>query len=73
MRAVPDRVMVRLAEQAEREGLTLSEWVRQLLEHAAGLRSPVELAEQRARLADSATPAKEFEEYYAARLHRRPR
>lgn len=70
VRNVEDRTMARLAEQAVAEGVTLSEWVRQLLDRAASLLSPSELAARRVELAATAATTDEFEAYYAARLHR---
>ena len=73
VRAIPDPVMKRLGEQAAAEGVSLSEWVRQLLERAAAVASPTELIAQRSRLAGRADQwsADEFDDYYAKRLGRR--
>ena len=72
VRNVGDVTMTRLTEQAQAEGVTLSEWVRQLLDRAAALLSPVELAARRHELAPHAPSADAFAEYYEARLHGRP-
>ena len=71
VRNVEDVTMTRLTEQAQAEGVTLSEWVRQLLDRAAALLSPAELAARRHELAPHATSADAFAEYYEARLHGR--
>ncbi len=72
IRNVDDGTVARLAEQATAEGVSLSEWVRQLLDRAATLLSPGELAAKRTTLAATAQPPDEFAAYYEARLHRRP-
>jgi plasmid stability protein len=61
----------RLAAQAEAEGVSLSEWVRQSLARAAALASPAELVARRSVNLESAMPADEFDRYYTQRLHRR--
>jgi hypothetical protein len=61
----------RLAAQADAEGVSLSEWVRQSLDRVAALATPAELLARRAVNLESAMPAEEFDEYYAQRLHRR--
>ena len=72
IRNVDDKTMARLTEQAAAEGLTVSEWVRQLLDQSAVLLSPAELAAKRHSLASRTVSSEEFAEYYDARLHRRP-
>lgn len=61
----------RLSEQAEAEGVSLSEWVRQSLNRIAALASPAELMARREINLEAAMPADEFERYYSERLTRR--
>lgn len=72
IRNVDDATMVRLAEQAAVEGVTVSEWIRQILDRAAVMLSPGELATKRHSIAAHAMAPDEFAAYYDARLHRRP-
>jgi plasmid stability protein len=61
----------RLAAQAEAEGVSLSEWVRQSLDRVAALATPAELLARRTINLESAMPADEFDRYYTQRLNRR--
>jgi plasmid stability protein len=72
IRNVDEATIIRLGEQAAAEGVSLSEWVRQLLDRSATLLSPAELAARRTTLAATAQPPDEFARYYEARMHRRP-
>ena len=71
VRNVPDEVVERLREQAVAEGVSLSEWVRQVLGDRATLPSPAELAARRRALAEVAQAPGEFARYYRSRLRRR--
>lgn len=71
VRNLDEKTAARLAEQAEAEGVSLSEWVRQNLDRVAVLSSPAELLARRTVNLESAMPADEFDRYYARRLRRR--
>jgi hypothetical protein len=71
VRNLDEATAERLAEQAEAEGVSLSEWVRQSLDRVAALSTPAELLARRTVNLESAMPAEEFDRYYAQRLHRR--
>ncbi len=74
VRNVPTEVIERLREQAQLEGVSLSEWVRVALDDRGRIPSTKELAARRharaaSNNADEAVRA-EFDEYYRRRLHR---
>jgi plasmid stability protein len=71
VRNLDDGTAARLADQAQAEGVSISEWIRQSLDRIASLASPSELAARREINLESAMPADEFERYYHSRLHRR--
>lgn len=71
IRNVPDAVLERLRDQADLEGVSVSDWVRAALAHRAELRTPAELRATRQRLAEYGQSLDEFERYYSSRLHRR--
>ena len=70
VRNVPDDVLDRLRRQAELEGISLSEWVRQALADRAELPTVPELAQRRRNLPWEPMPREEFDAYYHAQLHR---
>jgi plasmid stability protein len=71
VRNLDDATATRLAEQAETEGVSVSEWVRQVLNRAASLASPAELSARRDVNVQTAMSVEEFDHYYAKRLRRR--
>jgi hypothetical protein len=71
VRNVPEAVMQRLREQADLEGVSLSEWVRITLADRAELPTPSELVRRRARRGATAQSGEEFAAFYRKRLRRR--
>jgi plasmid stability protein len=71
VRNLDEATAERLAAQAEAEGVSLSEWVRQSLDRVAALATPAELLARRTINLESAMPADEFDQYYTQRLNRR--
>jgi hypothetical protein len=51
VKGLEPEVVARLAEQAEAEGMSQQEWIRQVLRRTAGRLSPAELLAQRAVVA----------------------
>ena len=72
VRNLDEAVATRLAQQAEAEGVSVSEWVRQSLDRVAALASPAELLARRTANLGSAMSADDFDRYYTQRLRRRP-
>lgn len=71
VRSVPEEVLNRLREQAEQEGVSVSEWVRASLADRAAMPTTAELAALRARFGRRVQPRDEFDRYYRQRLRRR--
>ena len=71
VRNLGEATAARLAQQAEAEGVSVSEWVRQSLDRVAALASPAELLARRTMNLGSAMAADEFDRYYTERLRRR--
>lgn len=61
VKGLEPEIVARLAEQAEREGVSAQEWMRQALRRTAALLTPTELSDR----AEARTPASE-ERYQAA-------
>jgi len=61
VKGIEPEIVARLAEQAEREGVSAQEWMRQALRRTAGLLTPRELADR----VGARTPASE-DRYRAA-------
>jgi two-component sensor histidine kinase len=72
VRNLEEAVATRLAQQAEAEGVSVSEWVRQSLDRVASLASPAEMLARRNANLGSAMSADDFDLYYTQRLRRRP-
>jgi plasmid stability protein len=71
VRNVPEAVLERLRQQADAEGVSLSEWVRMALSDRAELPTAAELAASRSARAKDAQPSEEFATFYRRRLRRR--
>ncbi len=71
VRNVADGVLQRLREQADAEGVSFSEWVRQALADRAELLTPAELSATRGRVSEWVQPREDFDAWYSERLRRR--